>query len=637
MGGVEDDEPPSKRMKLSSGELKGLSNGLSLAEPVAGSLGDVMARPLPTQGDEEMVGSRGVIKRVEFVRIIAKALYSLGYKKSGAHLEEESGIPLHSSMVDLFMQQILDGNWDESVATLHRISPLDETILRSASFLIFEQKFFELLDGEKVMDALKTLRTEIAPLCINNTRIRELSSWIVSSSQSALVGSPSQAAVRAKSRSNLLEELQTLLPPTVMIPERRLEHLVEQALNLQRDACRFHNSLDREMSLYTDHQCGRDRLPSQTLQILEAHYDEVWFLQFSHKGKYLASSSNDRSAIIWESWEAFPFPIDCCAPSCSQVHCFPTALHYHTTTDLLSILGVMVERLKSSVGILPYEIDTNGVFLKHRLTGHQRPVSSVSWSPDDHQLLTCGVEESVRRWDVSSGECLHVYEKTGLGLVSCGWFPDGKCIFSGVTDKSICMWDLEGKELECWKGQRTLKISDLEITGDGKQIISICRDTAILLFERETKAERYIEEDQTITSFSLSRDSKFVLVSLLNQEIHLWNINGDIKLIAKYEGHKRARFIIRSCFGGSEEAFIASGSEDSQVYIWHRGSGELIQSLPGHSGAINCVCWNPTNPHMLASASDDRTVRVWGLGQINLSNKGTRCNGVHYCNGGTQS
>ena len=35
-------------------------------------------------------------------------------------------------------------------------------------------------------------------------------------------------------------------------------------------------------------------------QILQAHTDEVWFLQFSHNGKYLASSSNDRSAIIWE-------------------------------------------------------------------------------------------------------------------------------------------------------------------------------------------------------------------------------------------------------------------------------------------------------------------------------------------------
>jgi WD40 repeat protein len=213
-----------------------------------------------------------------------------------------------------------------------------------------------------------------------------------------------------------------------------------------------------------------------------------------------------------------------------------------------------------------FQIDVNGgVSLKHRLSGHQKPVSSVSWSPDDHQLLTCGVEEVVRRWDVSSGECLQVYEKVGLGLVSCGWFPDGKWIFSGINDKSICMWELDGKEVECWKGQKTLKISDLEITSDGKQIISMCRPTAILLLDREAKAERVIEEDQTITSFSLSRDNRFLLVNLLNQEIHLWSIDGNIRLVAKYKGHRRTRFVIRSCFGGLEQAFIACGSEDSQV------------------------------------------------------------------------
>ncbi|PQQ10258.1 WD repeat-containing protein 26-like [Prunus yedoensis var. nudiflora] len=100
-----------------------------------------MARPLTSEGDEEVVGSKGVIKRVEFVRLIAKALYSLGYKKSGAHLEEESGIPLHSSVVTLFMQQILDGNWDGSVDTLKKIGLSDENITKSASFMILEQKF----------------------------------------------------------------------------------------------------------------------------------------------------------------------------------------------------------------------------------------------------------------------------------------------------------------------------------------------------------------------------------------------------------------------------------------------------------------------------------------------------------------
>ncbi|KAG8662636.1 WD repeat-containing protein 26 homolog [Manihot esculenta] len=581
MGGVEDEEPASKRMKLACGELRGLSNGGSLTETVVGPPRDLMARPLQSEGDEDVVGSKGVIKRVEFVRIIAKALDSLGYKKSSAHLEEESGIPLHSSAVNLFMQQILDGNWDESVATLHSIGLKDENIVKSASFLILEQKFFELLEREKIMDALKTLRTEIAHLCINSSRIRELSSCIVSPSLCASVGSSNQGNARMKSRSKLLEELQKLLPPTVIIPERRLEYLVEQALTLQRDACIFHNSSDKGMSLYTDHQCGRDQIPSRTLQILEAHSDEVWFLQFSHNGKYLASSSRDQSVIIWE-------------------------------------------------------VDKNGVVsLKHRLSGHQKPVSSVSWSPDDHQLLTCGTEEAVRRWDVSSGECLHVYEKAGLGLTSCGWFPDGKWIFSGINDKSICMWDLDGNELECWRGQRTMKISDLEITSDGKQIISMCRESAILLHDREAKIERLIEEDQIITSFSLSRDNRFLLVNLLNQEIHLWNIDGGIKLVAKYKGHKRTRFVIRSCFGGLEQAFIASGSEDSQVYIWHRGSRELVEALPGHTGAVNCVSWNPKNPHILASASDDRTVRIWGLNGIQMKHKGAHSNGIHYCNGGT--
>lgn len=48
-----------------------------------------------------------------------------------------------------------------------------------------------------------------------------------------------------------------------------------------------------------------------------------------------------------------------------------------------------------------------------------------------------------------------------------------------------------------------------------------------------------------------------------------------------------------------------------EVRIWNHKSDRLIASLSGHTGKVNAVIWNPVNPHMLVSCSDDNTVRVW--------------------------
>ena len=52
-------------------------------------------------------------------------------------------------------------------------------------------------------------------------------------------------------------------------------------------------------------------------------------------------------------------------------------------------------------------------------------------------------------------------------------------------------------------------------------------------------------------------------------------------------------------------------SPDHNVYIWQTQRETPVAVLKGHSRSVNCVSWNPVNYELLASGSDDGTVRVW--------------------------
>lgn len=51
---------------------------------------------------------------------------------------------------------------------------------------------------------------------------------------------------------------------------------------------------------------------------------------------------------------------------------------------------------------------------------------------------------------------------------------------------------------------------------------------------------------------------------------------------------------------------------DNKVYIWHIKHEKPIAVLQGHTRTVNTVAWNPVYHQMLASVSDDCTVRIWG-------------------------
>ncbi|KAK9680759.1 WD domain, G-beta repeat [Popillia japonica] len=346
------------------------------------------------------------------------------------------------------------------------------------------------------------------------------------------------------------------------MPPYRLKTLLDQALELQTIRCRHHNSSQilrfDNTSLLVDHCCPKDTFPTHTIQILNDHCDEVWFCQFSPDGQKLATGSKDTNVMIWN-------------------------VHPETCT------------------ISP----------RKTLEGHSYGAAYLAWHPDSVHLLACGPEESpeVWMWNTETEKCIKISNGPEDVLTACAWHKDGSRFVVGGIRGHFYQVDFEGNVLDTWEGVR---VNGLWCRSDGKTVLASDTHHRIRSYVLDELTDHNVlHEDQPIMAFTVDKNDRLALLNVANQGVHLWDLN-DRCLIRRFQGVTQGHFTIHSTFGGANQNFIASGSEDNQVYIYHIKNEEPIAVLSGHTRSVNCVTWNPVYPYMLVSASDDFHVRVWG-------------------------
>ena len=147
-------------------------------------------------------------------------------------------------------------------------------------------------------------------------------------------------------------------------------------------------------------------------------------------------------------------------------------------------------------------------------------------------------------------------------VTAAAWAPGGQTFVTGSMDKqsSLQEWNLQGSTIYTWSNDR--RVQDLALSPDGQYLVTISGEgKQIYVYNFLTRDEEYSLQLKTdLTCVSISRDSKYMLVNMADNEVQLIDIRS-AEIVRRFEGQKQGQNVIRSSFGGADENLILSGSE----------------------------------------------------------------------------
>jgi WD40 repeat protein len=281
------------------------------------------------------------------------------------------------------------------------------------------------------------------------------------------------------------------------------------------------------------------------------------------------------------------------------------------------ITGQRIVTDASSSSVM-YTRDTIQSVLVATLEGHENEVKGISWSPSGSLIATCSRDKSIWLWEViEDGEdfdCMAVLHGHEQDVKFIQWHPTREILFSASYDNTLKCW---GETNDDWICINTLSGHNSTVWGfalnsEGDTLLSVSDDKSIRIWHGEP----------LVTGVSLVIDG---MNWTFMQEIN----DAHERTIYSIDFSRKIGLKDNDCTENSKEEItniynlprIVTGGGDDILKIWrlesNNDSNPKISLVPvviiphAHFNEINCVRWNPHDTTLLASASDDMTIKLW--------------------------
>jgi WD40 repeat protein len=232
-------------------------------------------------------------------------------------------------------------------------------------------------------------------------------------------------------------------------------------------------------------------------------------------------------------------------------------------------------------------------------------------SKDGSSVLSENAGATIRIWSTISGQCLKTLEGH-TKRISCQLLSqDESILVTGSFDKTVRLWNLAtGACLRIFVGHEE-GITSLDLSSDGSLLLSGSFDKTVRAWDTSTGAcLRVFGHESAVEYVKLSPDGQFVLVTSGGDSIALWQIS-TAQCLKNFKHPNGGRFF-NSIYAVGNLQYVFIAGIDHKIFLLNRETDQIIQTFLGHTDTIGSMALSADSQFLL-SGGDDRLMKIWDV------------------------
>jgi len=195
---------------------------------------------------------------------------------------------------------------------------------------------------------------------------------------------------------------------------------------------------------------------------------------------------------------------------------------------------------------------------------------------------------------------------------SCDLHPTEQWMLVSLYNGNVHIWNYESQQLV-----KSFEVCDLPVRAAvfvprKNWVVTGSDDMQIRIFNYNTLERQHAYEAHSdyVRSIAVHPTQPFLLTSSDDMLIKLWNWDKNWLCQQVFEGH--THYVMEVRVNPKDNNTFASASLDKTVKVWQLGSAQPNFTLEGHEKGVNCVdYYNGGDKPYLISGADDRLVKIW--------------------------